>query len=163
MVQCAVCGQDISCLLWALIMWQLVMWDTGSGNWREQTRHHREQDMEICDGDVECQSWENISLHCKIGILNFELNFEPIFILASFKRVVRVTCNSANRSSSWISLSVRILQLLEVGALCQQSHPHILNPNINSELEMHRAQAVESKSANNRLSLVARGMSLWWQ
>lgn len=74
--------------------------------------------------------------HCFAKYIElFEFNFEQIFILASFKRVLRVTCTSANRSSiSWASflLSVEILQLMEVGRLCQQSIQHILNPNIST-------------------------------
>lgn len=94
-----------------LVMRQLVMWDTGSGNRREQTRHHADQVTHA--GATENRIWKyamemsvlgKYFIALQNGILNFELNFELIFILASFKRVVRVTCTSANSSICWVSL-----------------------------------------------------------
>ena len=87
-------GPDISCLLWATlcvsrdqppVMWQLVMWDTGSGNGREQTRHHDEilmthghthrgPDMEICDGDVTVLGKYFIALQNILNSLNLTLS-----------------------------------------------------------------------------------------
>ena len=62
-----------------------IMWDTGSGNGREQTRHHdeilmthghtyREPDMEICDGDVTALGKYFIALQNILNSLNLTLN-----------------------------------------------------------------------------------------